>query len=702
MILNNTVLNDNQIKAVEDIVGPVMVFAGAGSGKTRTLTYRIAHMIANHGIAPHKILAITFTNKATKEMIDRLNTLIGPVSKSVNISTFHSLCARILRSEIGVLGYSRRFDIIDEEDQLKALKEALKEANTDIRQFSAKGILSKIGRYKNGMEELVDFFKKPYQAYQDYLKRNNLVDFDDLLVLAHEIFENHPTILEKYQTYFQYVLVDEFQDTNDIQYEIAKMIAKKHKNLFVVGDDDQSIYGFRGANIANIDHFRKDFPEARVYVLDQNYRSSQVILDGCNRLIGNNKNREPKNLWSKTQGSQSDITFFQGYDHYEEANFVASKIRDYFRNGFQYDEIAVLYRSNVISRNFELALIQAGIPYKIYGGYSYLKRKEVKDALAYLKFILDPNNLIHFQRIINAPSRGIGEKTVSRIVEIVNMNDCSLFEAINRIQGEVSKSKQIALTNFCQLIESLKSQIDRMTLEDFFDEMIEKSDYLSALDQEENKDDRIQNLAELKSVLVEIDALPMNDGLLNSEKLQKAFDEIILSESVQDEKQREGGKSVTLSTIHSAKGLEFHIVFVVALEDEIFPNRFRINEGDADIEEERRIAYVATTRAKEKLILTNAKSRLIYGKTMRHRQSQFLVEFVTDAFKKAHIVQENLVKPSEESSNAIPIKTGDRVIHKDFGEGIVIASDKFIVQILFNRDSSLRKFLANHSSIRKM
>jgi len=702
MKIDYTNLNNEQTKAVQDTEGPVMVFAGAGSGKTRTLTYRVAYMIDEMNIAPHKILAITFTNKATKEMKERLRTLLGPFATQTNISTFHSLCARILRHDIELLGYSRKFEIIDEEDQLKALKEALKEANIDIKRFSPKGLLSKISNFKNGVSDLIDLFKKPFQAYSEYLKRNNLVDFDDLLVLVHELFNNYPEILEKYQQYYHYILVDEFQDTNDVQYEIAKMIAGRKKNLFVVGDDDQSIYSFRGANIANIKNFRKDFPQSRIYLLEQNYRSTQTILDGSNRLISNNVERQDKKLWSTNPGTPNDVAFFQGYDYQEEVNYVTSRVREYYRDGYNYDEIAILYRSNVISRNFELGLIQSKIPYKIYGGYSYLKRKEVKDALSYLRLVIDNDNVINFQRIINEPSRGIGEKTVNRIVEEVNMTNVKVFEAIDQLKEELPKSKYQVLVDFKNMIIELSKKIDLMPLDEFFDELIDKTGYIDSLEKDENKEERIQNLSELKSVLVEIDRIEHEVSLTNRQKLEQAFDEILLSESVQEERNQANGKSVTLSTIHSAKGLEFHVVFVVALEDEIFPNRYRINEGEADIEEERRTAYVGVTRAKEKIILTNAKNRLLYGRTMRHHQSQFLTEFATKTQQTKSEVEDDSYKKDAQEKNDSPIKAGDRIIHKDFGEGIVISSDGSIVQILFNRDSSLRKFLANHTAIRKL
>jgi DNA helicase II / ATP-dependent DNA helicase PcrA len=699
MLIDYSKLNPPQLQAVQDTEGPVMVFAGAGSGKTRTLTYRVAYMIEEKKIPAHKILAITFTNKATKEMKNRLYQLIGPLASSTHISTFHSLCARILRSEITLLGYSKYYEIIDEDDQLKALKEAMKEANIDIKRFSPKGLLSKISNFKNGVGDLIELFKKPYQVYQEYLKKHNLVDFDDLLLLVHELFETYPETLAKYQEYYQYILVDEFQDTNDIQYNIAKMIAGNKANLFVVGDDDQSIYSFRGANVGNIQLFQRHFPLTRIYLLEQNYRSTQYILDGSNRLIANNQKRQNKKLWSEDKGSSQDVLYFQGYDHSEEVDYVISKIREYYRNGYNYDEIAVLYRSNVISRNFELGLIQSRIPYKIYGGYSYLKRKEVKDALSYLRLIIDHNNMINFMRIINEPSRGIGDKTVARIIEEVNLKNITLFEAVYSLKDEFPKSKYKALQDFIYMIESLTTKINEMKLDEFFDEMIDQTNYLDSFEQDDNKEERIQNLSELKSVLIEIDKMH-DESVTNLEKLQYAFDEVLLSESVQEQRNQPNDKSVTLSTIHSAKGLEFHIVFVVALEDEIFPNRYRVDEGETDIEEERRIAYVAVTRAKEKLVLTNAKNRLLFGRTMRHRPSQFLSEYATT---QATITNQQIEKePEIKVSQSGALRTGDRIIHKDFGEGIVISIDGTIVQILFHRDASLRKFLANYTSIKKI
>lgn len=698
MILDS--LNEKQREAASIIDGPVMVFAGAGSGKTRTLTYRIANMISS-GINPSNILAITFTNKATNEMRERLSNLVGPDSLNLTISTFHSLCANILRRDIPVLGYSRNFQIVDDEDQLKVVSEVLEICNIDKKYLSTKSaakMINYLKTFEKNPESQIE--RNVYETYEKFMKENDLLDFQDLLVKVRELFRNHPDVLKKYQMKFQYILVDEFQDTDLYQYQIIKMLAGEHRNLFVVGDDDQSIYGFRGANYRNIKLFKSDFPEHKTVILSQNYRSTQKILDGANNLISNNIDREKKTLFSEIKGTENDVIVHQAADQNEEVEYVVSNILKLIKEGYEYKDIAVLYRSSVLSRNFELGFIQSDIRYKIYGGISYLRRKEIKDMIAYLRLIVNHNDLLSFRRVINEPSRGLGLKTVDSVINYARENNITLFEAIDQSPSYLS-SKSNTLMEFKNMILEFKDKLDDTDLVDLYMELLDRTNYVDSLDVE-SKMERIENLQEFKSVLYSIE----NNGEMASrtEKLIAAFDEAILADD-KLQNQRQSNDGVTLSTIHSVKGLEFDVVFLVGLEKGVFPSDYRF-EDDLSLEEERRIAYVAVTRARKKLFLTCASKRLLYGSYMRHQQSQFLLEFIKnnnivqkeEPLKKEIIEEEALSEEKKDKNYSI----GDMVIHTVYGEGIVVSlGDNNIGKICFTKQGLIKTFDMTHPSISK-
>ncbi len=694
-------LNEKQKEAATIIDGPVMVFAGAGSGKTRTLTYRIANMITK-GINPSNILAITFTNKATNEMRERLLDLVGSQSTSITISTFHSLCASILRKDIPALGYSRNFQIIDDEDQHKIVSELIDNANVDKKQFTTKSISKKINYHKI-FETFPDIQveRKLMEAYEKFMKENNLLDFQDLLIKVKDLFANHPDILAKYQRKYQYILVDEFQDTDLFQYNIIKMLARVHRNLFVVGDDDQSIYGFRGANYNNIKLFKSDFPELKTIILSQNYRSTQKILDGANNLIANNIDREQKTLFSDIKGTEEDVIVHQANDQNEEVEYVVSNILKLIKKGYEYKNIAVLYRSSVLSRNFELGFIQSDIRYKIYGGISYLRRKEIKDMIAYLRLIVNNNDLLSFKRVINEPTRGIGLKSVEAVIEYAKDKKITLFEAIDA-SAEYLPSRSKVLNNFKKMIIDFNQKLDETDLVDLYSEILEETKYIESLD-DDTKIEKMENLQEFKSILYSIE----NNGEIatRTEKLISAFDEAILSDDkLQNQRQSQDG--VTLSTIHSVKGLEFDVVFLVGLERGIFPNEFR-SEDEISFEEERRIAYVAVTRAKKKLFLTCAKNRLLYGSYIRHQQSQFLLEFIkNNNLPKIEEVKDILKEKTEfdikENKKDTKYSIGDMVVHTVYGEGIVVSlGDNNMGKICFTKQGLIKTFDMTHHTISK-
>ena len=687
-------LNKEQLEAIQTVEGPVMVFAGAGTGKTRTLISRIIYMIKERHIAPYHILAITFTKKATNEMRERLQHEIGNEASLVHISTIHSLCATILRKNANVIGFARNFEIIDEEDQLKAMNEIYKKADIEKRVLSPRVALKAIGDYKNkSCNELLGLLKTVYEEYQKYLKEHELMDFEDLLVLTENLFQQNPDILHFYQHAFQYVLVDELQDTNTVQYEIINLICKEHENIFAVGDDDQSIYSFRGAKIENMMKFREDHPNAKIIKLVQNYRSTNKILKGANAVIKNNKIREPKELYSNIEVTKHDISIQEAYYYEDEVRYVTNEIATLVHHyGYKYNDIAVIYRNGALSRNFELAFIQDRIPYNVYGSFAFLKRKEVKDMISYLRFIASPTKLIHFKRIINAPSRGVGDKTIEKLKELMTSPEMTILDAIDVYKETNNTSKTESLVEFKKIIDELRESLETLTLPEFFDVMIEKTGYMKMLEEEQEREEinRIDNVKEFKSILYQIENDNLNEGLTQTEKIEIGLDDLLLDTSTVDDHKEDG---VVLSTIHSVKGLEFRAVFVIGLEEGIFP----AIRDEVDIEEERRVAYVGFTRAKERLYITCASRRLIYGRIVRNPKSRFLMEFLNTGDNEKKVVEDN-----EQPKVQGEVEVGSRVNHKFFGNGLVIAKDERFIQILFDKDQSIKKIAKNHPTITKL
>lgn len=630
-------LNPEQREAVLHTEGPLLILAGAGSGKTRVLTYRIAYMIEEKGINPWNILAITFTNKAAQEMKERVGQLIGS-TQDMWISTFHAACARILRRDIERLdGYKSNFVIFDTKDQEAVIKDCLKELNLNEKNFPFKTVSSVISNAKNMLEDPARFAQKSmndirmkktadiYALYQKKLKKNNALDFDDILFKAVELLANNPDILSYYQNKFRYIMIDEYQDTNYCQYRLVSLLAKQHHNLCVVGDDDQSIYSWRGADIGNILNFEKDFPSAKVIKLEQNYRSTQTILDAANAVIKNNFGRKSKKLWTENETGGS-IIFYNALDEWGEANFISSEIKhlqDAY--GKRLNEFAVLYRTNAQSRVIEEAFMSHGIPYRIIGGFKFYDRKEVKDVIAYLRLIQNPDEDVSLKRVINIPKRGIGNSTLEAIESYARQTDDSLFGAllsIDDIEG-VSKKALGNIKEFVKLISGLMAAAEIKPPSAVLKELLEKSGYLDALQKEGDEDSltRAENIKELLSATLEFESK-------NPEaNLQMFLEQMALMSDI-DNLETEA-EAVVLMTLHSAKGLEFPVVFMSGMEEGVFPSQRSYFE-EHQMEEERRLMYVGITRARETLYLTAAFERTLFGSTTYNIVSQFIKEIPKD------------------------------------------------------------------------
>lgn len=632
-------LNEMQQKAVLQTEGPVLVLAGAGSGKTGALTVRIAHLLEK-GVKPWNILAITFTNKAAKEMKERVLKLVAEGANDIWISTFHSTCVRILRREIHHMGFEGQFSIYDADDQEKLMREVFKMLgySTTDKTFPVKSAMSKISTLKEEMVSWEDNIKqtdpsdltasriaKVYQVYQKQLKENNALDFDDLIYKTVLLFRTYPEILEKYQERFRYVMVDEYQDTNTSQYELVHMLAAKHKNLCVVGDDDQSIYGWRGANIQNILNFEKDFPGTVVVKLEQNYRSTQKILEAANSVIHHNQVRKDKTLWTENE-SGSILHIYKADNEYDESRFVSDRIQEMKENGRSYKDMAVLYRTNAQSRAVEDQFVRKSIPYRLFGGTRFYERKEIRDILSYLKVLANPADTIALRRIINVPKRGIGDASVDKVGQFALDHNLSLYEALGRL-GEITELKTRAgkFQDFYDLLVNLKADQEVMSPGDLIDSVVKRSGYLQQLMGEGTEDalSRIENINEFVNKAVEYRSLnPEGD-------LAGFLEEVALVADI--DSYEEGEDAVILMTLHSSKGLEFPYVFMVGLEEGMFPSYRAITYGtEKDVEEERRICYVGITRAREELFLTHAKSRMQHGITQYNAPSRFLKEIPTE------------------------------------------------------------------------
>ncbi|WP_313524228.1 DNA helicase PcrA [Anaerotignum sp.] len=632
-------LNEMQQKAVLQKDGPVLVLAGAGSGKTGALTVRIAHLLET-GVKPWNILAITFTNKAAKEMKERVHKLVKDGAEEIWISTFHATCVRILRREIHHLDYDGQFSIYDADDQEKLMREVFKQldfATTD-KSFSVKGAMSIISSLKEEMIPWEDYLKtadpsdlkasrvaKVYRLYQKRLKENNALDFDDLIYKTVMLFRNHPDVLDKYQERFRYIMVDEYQDTNTSQYELVYMLAAKYKNLCVVGDDDQSIYGWRGANIRNILEFEKDFPETVVIKLEQNYRSTKKILEAANAVIHNNQTRKDKSLWTENDGG-SILHIYKAENEYDEARFVAERIQEIVNEGKAHKDMAVLYRTNAQSRAVEDQFVRKGIPYRLFGGVRFYERKEIRDILSYLKVLANPADTIALRRIINVPKRGIGEASIDKVVFFAEENNLSLFEALGRLD-EITELKTRAskFRDFYQIITSLQADTGNLSAAELIDTVVKRSGYFQFLMTEGTEEalSRLQNIDEFVNKAVEYDKTNPEGGLAGF------LEEVALVADI--DSYEAGDDAVVLMTLHSAKGLEFPYVYMIGMEEGMFPTfRAVMYGGEKDIEEERRLCYVGITRAREELFMTHAKSRMQHGITQYNPPSRFLKEIPQD------------------------------------------------------------------------
>ncbi len=699
-------LNDEQSLAAECIDGPVIVFAGAGSGKTRTLTYRIINMIVNHHINPYNILAITFTNKATNVMKERIKAYIDVDSRNLTITTFHSLCASILRQHIDKIGYKTNFTIIDEDDQITVINEVLEELGYQKKQNKKYQAIIKHNKCFMTSPGF-DIDKKVFDCYNSKLKEFNLIDFEDLLIKLYELFTLSKETLELYQEKFKYILCDEFQDTNLIQYKILKLLSGKYKNIFVVGDDDQSIYGFRGANYENIRMFKEDFENYSSYTLRQNYRSRQSILDCTNRLISYNQDRESKNLFSDILGESDDVVSYKAIDQIDEAMFIASEISKLHVGLTSYKDFAILYRNSVLLRNIERELINKHIPYKVYGGVSYMKRKEVKDILAYFKLMLNYDDTFSFKRIVNTPNRGIGLATIEKIENIRLDNNINYLEAIEKSKDIIPNSKYDKLISFKDTIWRFSNDIREYNLCDCFDSLIDEIEYIKYLKEEfseEEAKDRIDNVKEFRSVLLHIEEESVDKDKIKL--LERVIDDAMLNDSYK-RNQSDNSDGVTVSTIHSIKGLEFDTVFVCGLEEGLFPKE-EDTMYSKSLEEERRIAYVAMTRAKNKLYLTYAKRRLLYGFNFVNKESRFFNEALgvdnkyIDTSEKIKTINNKYDGFDKKQIENKPLyKTGDIIIHTKFGQGMILSIDNGIGTIFFDSLKTTKSLLLSHPSISK-
>lgn len=713
-------MNDKQAEAVLTTEGPLLVMAGAGSGKTRVLTHRVAYLIEEQGVNPWNILAITFTNKAAREMQERVGKLLGESARDIWVSTFHALCVRILRRDIDKLGYNRAFTIADTSEQRTLMKRICSELNVDTKKYDPRAILSAISNAKNAMQTATDYaalnshannplnqiVAKAYVLYQKELENSQALDFDDLIMKTIELFEKDPETLEYYQNKFHYIHVDEYQDTNDAQYQLVTLLAAKYKNLCVVGDADQSIYGWRGANMNNILNFERDYPEAHTVMLEQNYRSTQTILKAANEVIANNLVRKEKNLWTEN-GTGEKISYYRAQNEHDESQFVVSKIQaEISEHGYHYNDFAVLYRTNAQSRMIEETFMKSTVPYTMVGGHKFYDRKEIRDILAYLTLIVNPRDAMSFERVVNTPKRGIGPSSVDKLRQFANENGWSLLEAAQNVTlaNAISARIRAKIEDFGRLMADLTKEADYLTITELTDEILTKSGYLQMLKAENDlqAQTRQENLEEFKSVTQEYDQKHGEDEGDNRQKLMNFLSDLALV-SDQDDVDEEAPK-VTLMTLHAAKGLEFPVIFLVGMEEGIFP-LYRSLSNEKELEEERRLAYVGITRAKRKLYLTNAYSRMLYGRVQRNQPSQFVEEINDDLIKfenadssgkaksmntpfakaaaqtttftaqrRAHGLKHSAKQESTGTgADKKAWKVGDKVQHKKWGQGMVVS-----------------------------
>ncbi|WP_240921854.1 MULTISPECIES: DNA helicase PcrA [Jeotgalicoccus] len=716
-------MNKEQLQAIKTTEGPLLIMAGAGSGKTRVLTHRVAYLLDEKQVPSYNILAITFTNKAAKEMRERVDRLIKEDANRMWISTFHSMCVRILRRDISYLGYDTSFSILDPLDQQSVIKDILKNRNLDVKQHNPRSILSVISAYKNQLIKpdqaiqeaggfLDELYSQIYKDYQEVLYRNSSLDFDDLIMLTIELFEKEASVLSYYQSRFQYIHVDEYQDTNHAQYRLVQMLADKYRNICVVGDSDQSIYKFRGADIQNILNFERDYPEATVIKLEENYRSTKMILDAANAVIDNNTERKPKNLRSnKGEGAKVEVNV--SFSEREEGQAVVRKVQE-LSDEYSYGDMAVLYRANAQSRAVEDAFVKSSIPYKMVGGMKFYSRMEIKDLMSYLKVIQNPFDDISFSRIINVPKRGIGAKTIEKLQAHADQLNSSIYDAIRDADFlGIPQKTVVKLVSLLEVLDNLKEKSKYLTMTELVDEVLKDTGYHDMLAQDKTLEarSRLENLEEFKTVTKEFD----NEHPVQDDNLFEFLSDMAL---VSDQDGVDDTVGVTMMTMHASKGLEYKVVFIVGLEEGVFPSK-RVQFDDKELEEERRLMYVGVTRAMDRLILSRAESRMLYGRTESNMMSRFLSEIPealvenqggTKLFGNTNQPTPSYAKGPKKRSQVIQKKPnatysiGDKVSHKVFGDGIVSQikgeGDDTELDIVFHT-AGPKRLLANFAPLEK-
>lgn len=693
-------LNDKQKEAVLYNDGPLLIIAGAGAGKTKTLTSKIAYIIDEHLATPYNILAITFTNKAAKEMRDRLYLLIGDEARKLQVSTFHSFGLKLLRENYELLGYDRNFVIMDSDDSLTVVKKIIKDLDYDPKVYNPKAIRNKISSCKNelisakayeryAVSDYEQVIQKVYEKYEKKLQQNNSVDFDDLLILPIKLFREHQDVLEKYQNLYQYVLIDEYQDTNQAQYILTKMISEKNRRITCVGDDSQSIYSFRGANYKNILNFENDYRDAKTILLEQNYRSTGNILDAANQVIKNNRDRKDKNLWTN-KGPGEKIKYYRAYNERDEAQYVIRKIKELVNRNVEYKDIAVLYRTNAQSRVVEEEMLKENLPYRVIGSFYFYSRKEIKDLIAYLRLIHNSKDNVSLLRVINTPKRGIGLKTIENLTTKADTEDISIYDAIE-------SGKEL---EFKKTIEKLKSVAEDLTLTELIDKVLDASGMKKELESEQTLEAevRLENLEEFKSITK---AFEEKEGLIS---LEDFLLEISLVSDVEEYK--DDPNRISLMTVHSVKGLEFDHVFVIGMEEGLFPHMNSLMENVA-LEEERRLCYVAITRARDDLHLVNARRRTLFGKEQVNPVSRFISEINPDLLETN--VKDEIPKKEEKIDTKemfreedVDYKVGDFVYHETFGTGKVVEVTNTLVSVAFKHPHGIKKLMKNHKKLSKI
>ena len=732
-------LNPQQANAVQTVDGPMLILAGAGSGKTKVLTCRIAHLL-NQGVRPYRILAITFTNKAAAEMRERVDKMAGDAAKDVWLHTFHAFCAKLLRIEIHNLdNYTNNFAIYDTADTKSLMKQILQEMNLDEKRYQPSAVIGRISNAKNQLQTPEDYAKQAsdfydgkvaeiYARYEAKLQQNNALDFDDLLLLTLKLLQENEEVRTKYQDKFDYIMVDEYQDTNHAQYLLTKILAAKHKNICVVGDADQSIYGWRGADITNILDFEKDYPEAKLVKLEQNYRSTQVILDAANAVIDNNTGRKPKNLWTDN-GNGNQITYFRAIDERDEARFVIEQIQALdSRPDVKLGDMSILYRTNTQSRVFEEMLIKSGIAYNIVGGTKFYERKEIKDIIAYLRVIFNPNDSLSLLRIINVPRRGIGDATLAKLQAYAEENNMNLFDVVSASGDVPGLSSRFVgkLEELSSIIFELMGEANsgEVPVKQLIDNVMTKTGYLEELENSKSAQDqsRVENLKELLSVAEDFSKGEEEDNLENF------LGRVALVSDIDDAEL--GEEAITLMTLHSAKGLEFPVVFLVGMEEGIFPHA-RTLMDEEEIEEERRLCYVGITRAERTLFLSHARMRTVFGHTVSYPPSRFLKEVprsLIHEFKRPQLQRavtqqaapqrekrttnanwflqpKTSFMPKEASDNSTTFTAGEKVSHAKWGEGTVVSvnntADGQEVKVAF-AGAGIRSLLTKYAVLKKL